>query len=88
VERVPPDPDCAARPVAGATIVIRDASGAEVARVTTAADGAFFASLSAGKYLVEPQPVQGLLGVAGSQSVTVVDGVATTIQLGYDTGIR
>ena len=88
VERVPPDPDCAPRPVAGATIVIRDASGAEVARVTTAADGAFFASLSAGKYLVEPQPVQGLMGAAGSQSVTVVDGVATTILLAYDTGIR
>jgi hypothetical protein len=88
VERVPPDPDCAPRPVAGATIVIRDASRAEAARVTTAADGTFFADVRPGDYVVEPQPKEGLMGVAGPQAVTVVEGVATTIQLGYDTGIR
>jgi hypothetical protein len=88
VERVPPDPACAARPVAGATIVIRDASGSEVARVATAADGSFFVQLSAGDYAVEPQPAEGLLGTAGPQSVTVQEGTATTVQLDYDTGIR
>ena len=88
VEQVPPDPDCAPRPVAGAVVVIRDAASAEVARVTTAADGTFFAELRPGVYVVEPQPAEGLMGVAEPQSVTVVDGVATTVQLGYDTGIR
>ena len=48
VETVPPDPACAARPVAAATVVIRDAGGAEVARSVTAADGSFFVELPAG----------------------------------------
>jgi hypothetical protein len=39
VETIPPDPACAPRPVAGAVILIRDASGTEVARTTTGADG-------------------------------------------------
>ena len=38
VEKIPPDPACAPRPVAGAVVVVRDASGAEVARTTTGAD--------------------------------------------------
>jgi hypothetical protein len=88
VEQVPPDPGCAPRPVAGAVVVIRDSSGAEAARVTTAANGTFFVELRPGDYVVEPQPAEGLMGAAGPQSVTVVEGVATTVQLGYDTGIR
>lgn len=88
VEKNPPDPACAPRPVPGAVLVIRDVSGTEVARVTTGADGTFFADLAAGGYVVEPQAVEGLMGTAGPQSVTVNDGVASTIQIGYDTGIR
>ena len=88
VEKNPPDPACAPRPVPGAVLVIRDVSGSEVARVTTGADGAFVADLAAGGYVVEPQAVDGLMGTAGPQSVTVNDGVVSTIQIGYDTGIR
>ncbi len=88
VERVPPDPGCAPRPMAGAVIVIRDASGAEVARVTTAADGTYFAALAPGRYNVEPQAAKGVLGVPGPAGVTVIDGFTTTVDLGYDTGIR
>jgi hypothetical protein len=88
VERVPPDPACAPRPVAGAVVLIRDASGAEVARATTAPDGTFAVNVGPGKYLVEPQPAQGLMGGAESQTVTVVEGVETTVHLEYDTGIR
>lgn len=88
VERVPPDPGCAPRPVAGAVVAIRDVGGSEVARVVTGADGSFFVKLPAGEYVVEPQPVKGLLGTAGVQNVTVVDGSAAAIQLDYDTGIR
>ena len=83
VERVPPDPACAARPIAGASIVIRDRAGSEIARTVTAADGSFFVEVAAGEYQVEPQPVEGLLGTAAAQAVTVLDG-----QLDYDTGIR
>jgi hypothetical protein len=88
VERVPPDPACAPRPVEGAVIVVRAQDGSEVARATTLEDGSFFVELSAGTYQLEPQAVDGLMGRAAAQTVTVADGSATTIQLDYDTGIR
>jgi hypothetical protein len=88
VETVPPDPSCAPRPVAGAAVLIRDGGGAEVARVETAADGTFFAELPAGDYVLEPQPVEGLMGTAAAVAVTVEDEKTTEVQLDYDTGIR
>ncbi|MGZ8770544.1 MAG: hypothetical protein ACXWXJ_06020 [Aeromicrobium sp.] len=88
VETVPPDPGCAARPVAGAVIVIRAGEGSEVTRTTTGADGSFFVEILAGDYVLEPQPVAGLMGTAASLEVTVADGSATQVQLDYDTGIR
>jgi len=88
VEKIPPDPACAARPVAGAVIIVRDASGAEIARATTGADGTFFAELAHGGYVVEARPAKGLMGTPGPQNVTVDPGVVSTIQLDYDTGIR
>ena len=88
VVKNPPDPACAPRPVAGAILVFRDAAGTEVGRVTTEADGTFFAELAPGFYVVEPQPANGLLGTAGAQSVTVSDGSEVRLDLSYDTGIR
>lgn len=88
VETVPPDPGCAPRPVAGAVVLIQDADGSEVVRVEGGADGSFFVQLAPGDYLVVPQPVEGLLGTAEAQAVTVVEGTAVPIELGYDTGIR
>lgn len=88
VEKSPPDPACAPRPVAGAMLRIRDASGTEVVRATTGADGKFSAELRPGEYVVEPQPVDGLMGTAAPQPVTVADGRLTTIAVVYDTGIR
>ena len=88
VERVPPDPACAPRPVVGAKLVIRDASGSEVAKIETGPDGAFFIELKPGEYVVEPQPVEGLMGTAAPQHASVGEGNATVVQLDYDTGIR
>jgi hypothetical protein len=88
VESIPPDPNCAPRPVGGATVVIRDAGGSEVTQTVTAADGSFFAAVPAGDYTIEPQPVEGLMGTATTIEVSVKDGVATHAQLDYDTGIR
>ncbi len=88
VVRNPPDPGCAARPVGGAVIVVRDPAGSEVARTTTAAEGSFFVELGPGGYVVEPQAVNGLMGTAPPQNVTVQDGMVSRIQLDYDTGIR
>ena len=88
VERVPPDPACASRPVSGATLIVRDPSGAEIARTVTGADGSFLVELSPGEYVVEPQPAEGLLGTAAAQKLVVVDGSIAQMQLDYDTGIR
>ena len=73
--------------MAGAVIVVR-AAGVEVARVTTDAAGAFAATLPAGDYVIEPQPVTGLMGTPAAQPVTVQPGAIATVALVYDTGIR
>jgi hypothetical protein len=88
VEKVPADPACAPRLVAGAVLVVRDGSGNEVARATTGVDGTFFVPLSAGSYVVVPQPADGLMGTAPEQSVDVAAGARSDIALVYDTGIR
>jgi len=91
VVQAPPDPACADRPVVGATVLVRDAGGREVARATTAADGTFIAPVPAeGGYVVEAGPVEGLLGTPAPQAVVVPAGPAAwaSVELAYDTGIR
>jgi len=88
VETTPPDPACAPRPVAGATVTIRDSSGQVAATVTTGPDGSFLVELPVGTYTVVPGPVEGLMGTAPAVSTEVVDGRVTDLTLDYDTGIR
>jgi hypothetical protein len=88
VETIPPDPACAPRVVSGAVVIIRDVAGAEVATVTLDAAGGAFVELPPGGYEIEAQPVEGLMGTAGPVSATVLDGIGTPVELGYDTGIR
>ena len=88
VETIPPDPACAPRPVAGATILITAGDGTIVARVVTEADGTASVALHPGTYAVEPQPAAGVMGTAATQEVKVVNGTMTPVLLAYDTGIR
>ncbi len=88
VETIPPDPACAPRPVAGATILIKAGEGTIVATLVTDANGAASVDLFPGAYTVEPQPAAGLMGTAAAQNFTVVDGALTPVLLAYDTGIR
>jgi len=88
VEQVPPDPNCLPRPVPGAIVIIRDAAGQEVARATTDVNGLFFVALAPGSYVVEGQPVAGLMGTPQAVQATVNEAGETVIVLGYDTGIR
>lgn len=89
VVRDPPDPECVDRPVEGAVIVVQDEDGAEVARVTTDADGAAAVELDPGRYELVPQPVESLMGTAPPVTVTLVRGVlAEPVAITYDTGIR
>lgn len=87
VER-PGDSACAARPVNGAVLVVRDAGGKEVARFTTDASGLFRIDLAPGTYTLAAQPTTGLMGTPAQQQVTVAVGRLTEIAVGYDTGIR
>ena len=58
------DPSCNDRPVAGATIVVLDARGTEIARLVTDVNGNYAVALPAGPYTIEPQPVEGFMRVA------------------------
>ena len=90
VERNPPDPACAARPVAGAVLLIQDvASGREVGRVTTDHDGRFSVALATGAYRLLPRPVAGLMGGGSPVDFRVDAGQSTPpLEVSYDTGIR
>ncbi len=68
-------------------LVIVDASGKEVTRVTSAVDGTFQVTLPPGEYTVNPAP-NDPLPIAPPQSVSVVAGTYTDVQIDYDSGIR
>lgn len=84
----PGDPNCAPRRVAGATVIVKDASGAEVGTMTTRPDGSFAFELPAGEYVLHGGPVDGLMGTPEPISVTVRAGFLANVELAYDTGIR
>ena len=89
VERNPPDPACAPRPVAGAVLVIQTSAGAEVRRVTTDMNGRFSVSLAPGAYRLVPQPVPGFMGGARPIDFAVRAGqTLPALEVSYDTGIR
>jgi hypothetical protein len=88
VETDPPSPECASRPVDGATIVVTDASGTEIARGTTGPDGTVGIDVIPGDLAVVPQPVEGLLGTAPMIEVTLTTGQTLQVTVDYDTGIR
>jgi hypothetical protein len=85
----PPDPACADRPVAGAVLILTGKDGAEVARVTSAADGTFSVELAPGRYTLTAEPVDGLMGTPAPMEIVVeAAGPMTEVPVSYDTGIR
>ena len=88
VETTPPDPACTPRPVANATVIVRDAAAGEIARATSDATGHAMLSVPGGTYSVEAQPVAGLMGTPAPEQVTVLATGAGALTLIYDTGIR
>jgi hypothetical protein len=89
VMRNPPDPACADRPVVGAVLVVTDDAGREVARGSSDANGDFAIPLQPGRYVLTPQPVEGLMGTAQPVDFTIGDaGTPITFDIAYDTGIR
>ena len=88
VERIPPDPACAPRPVPGAEVRITTPDGQEVARTRLDGAGLATVALAPGAYVVTALPVEGLLGTPVPVGVTVDAGGFTAVDLVYDTGIR
>ena len=89
VERNPPDPACAARPVAGAVLVFQNVTGAEVARAITDQNGRFSVALAPGAYRLVPQAVAGLMGGGRPLEFQVTAGeTLEPLAVSYDTGIR
>lgn len=85
VERIPPDPACAPRPVEGAVLQI---SGTAETEIRSGVDGLAAARLAPGDYLLTPEPVEGLLGVAAPQTFTIGAEEVAELVVDYDTGIR
>jgi hypothetical protein len=83
-----PDQSACVRPVQGAIIVAVDADGREVARTASDLTGVYILRLAPGTYRIVPQPVEGLLGTAGEEVITVTKGTPVHLDLQYDTGIR
>lgn len=86
VERI--NSPCPPHPLA-ATVVVRDASGAEVTRFHSGSDGHFRVDLQPGTYAIVglttgssflPRPI--------ATTATVVAGTYTTVNVQYDSGIR
>ena len=88
VEKVPPDPACAPKPVAGATVVVQDAQGNEMATVVTDPSGVVFVPVAAGVYVVRGVDTGTMPTAPEPQKVVVEAGQVAEVALAYDTGIR
>ena len=88
VEQNPPSSSCADRPIAGTEVVVRDPTGAEVARATSDATGAAVFTIPGGAYYAAAAPVSGVVGQAPATAFSVVGGSTVGFSMGFDTGIR
>jgi hypothetical protein len=84
----PGDPNCAPRPVAGATLEVRNATADVIATATTDGSGWYRIALPPGNYTLEPGPAEDFMSGPSPQPFTVHDGRETRLDLAYDTGIR
>lgn len=88
VEQVPPDPNCAARPVVNAEVIVFDANGQQVASGLSASDGSVVLQVPAGAYFAIAQNVERFLGQAAPLAFAGVGGDTVGLVFEYNTGIR
>jgi hypothetical protein len=88
VERIPPDPNCAPRPVPGAEVLVLTVDGREVGRPKSDATGKIRLTLPQGRYIIRPVSAAGGLPSAPEEVVVDVGAAPVEVALGYDTGIR
>jgi hypothetical protein len=88
VETDPPDPECAAQPVADAEIVAALPDGTEI-RARSGQDGRFRLVLPPGAVTITFATVQGLMSTPDSITATVQENQMLDLSdITYDTGIR
>jgi hypothetical protein len=88
VERIPPDPNCAPRPVADAEVIVLTADGREVGRPKSDAAGKIRLTLPQGRYIIRPVSAAGGLPSAPEEVIVDVGAIPIDVALSYDTGIR
>lgn len=72
-----------------ATLVVRDASGREVARVQSSGDGAYALPLPPGTYVMDPlTPSASRLPIASRRTFEVTASTWTVLDISFDSGIR
>ena len=88
VERIPPDPNCAPRPVADAEVIVLTVDGREVSRPRSDAAGKIRLTLPQGRYVIRAVSAAGGLPSAPQEVIVDVGSAPIDVALGYDTGIR
>lgn len=89
VERVPPDPACAPKPVDASVRVVSRKTHKTVARGRTGSDGKLTIRLRAASYTVYAHPASGAtLPRCPSARATVRNGHFTRVAISCDSGIR
>lgn len=89
VERDPPDPACAPRPVPDARIVVHPMGEPDVvAEGSTDHAGIVLLEVAPGDYVVAGGEVAGMFGVPEPTGTSVRTGMTTFVELAWDTGIR
>ncbi len=86
VQRIPPDPGCADRPIAIAIEIVSE-GGSVVARAESGADGAFRIAVAPGRYTVRGGPGRPLPALRPTPVEVPATGWVT-LELQADTGIR
>lgn len=87
VERIPPDPNCAPRPVPGAEVIVLTPDGREIGRPRSDAAGKIRLTLPQGRYIVRPAQTN-TFPIAPEEVTVDVGGTPIDVALAYDTGIR
>ncbi|MDP9483349.1 MAG: carboxypeptidase-like regulatory domain-containing protein, partial [Chloroflexota bacterium] len=87
VEQIPPDPNCAPRPVADAEVIVLTADGREAGRAKSDAAGRIRLTLPQGRYVIRPVQTNTFPSAPGDVTVDVGT-TPVDVALSYDTGIR
>ncbi|HZQ84438.1 MAG TPA: hypothetical protein VFA83_06360 [Acidimicrobiales bacterium] len=86
VERIPPDPSCADRPITARLTLSRGGGGAGGAHGSSGADGTFEIRAAPGHYTLSATTQQAMR--CTPQDVVVSAGAFTDVHVDCDTGIR